>query len=431
MNKIKNSTDSTLGARILERVESLAEFSESPSQLTRQYLSEEHHQANGRVAAWMRDAGMKVRVDAVGNIIGRLEADDPDAPCLMLGSHLDTVRNAGRYDGTLGVVLPICCIDALRERGQKPSCHIEIIGFGDEEGVRFGQTLIGSRAVTGELHTSVLSATDETQTTMADALRAFGLDPETIHEAARDPGEVTAYLEVHIEQGPVLEAESLPVGVVTAIAGASRFAVTVTGVAGHAGTVPMDLRRDALTAAARMVSHIADSARADDHIVATIGKFAVPDGAVNVIPGQVEFSLDVRSGDDDARAGFLQQSLKRLREIAAEEAVAVQIEPLHDNNASQCDGQLSAQLTAAIEHQGVSVRQLPSGAGHDAMAIAAIAPTAMLFVRCKGGISHHPAESMTAADAQVAGDVVMQFMLDFSPPVSTHALQEAKRDVSI
>ena len=254
-------------------MESLAEFSESPSQLTRQYLSEEHHQANGRVAAWMREAGMKVRVDAVGNIIGRLEADDPDAPCLMLGSHLDTVRNAGRYDGTLGVVLPICCIDALRERGQKPSCHIEIIGFGDEEGVRFGQTLIGSRAVTGELHTSVLSATDETQTTMADALRAFGLDPETIHEAARDPGEVTAYLEVHIEQGPVLEAESLPVGVVTAIAGATRFEVRIDGETGHAGTVPMGLRHDAVCAAAEVAAEVVTDAQ---------GVFSVSDLAAQV-----------------------------------------------------------------------------------------------------------------------------------------------------
>ena len=413
MNNQEHSAEA-LGKKVLARVESLAEFSESLPQLTRQYLSKQHTQANDRVAGWMREAGMSVHIDAVGNVVGRLQADDANAPHLMLGSHLDTVRNAGRYDGILGVVLPITCLETLRSRGETLACHVEIIGFGDEEGVRFGQTLIGSRGVAGSLEASVLDASDAAGTTMADALRDFGLAPEQFQDAAREPGEIDAYVEVHIEQGPVLEAEDKPVGVVTAIAGASRFAITVHGQSGHAGTVPMQLREDALVAAARMVSFIDESARVDTDIVATVGKFSVPDGAVNVIPGLVEFSLDIRSGDDTRRYQFVEQAQAQFHELASNHGVRIEIEQLHDNHATACDANLTAQLAAAVDHCGLDTRYLPSGAGHDAMAIAAIAPTAMLFVRCEAGISHNPAELMTAADAQTASEVLMQFMRNFS-----------------
>jgi allantoate deiminase len=405
----------TLGEQILQRVDELSQYSQSLPGLTRCYLTPEHKLANTLVAGWMRDAGMDVTVDGAGNVIGRINAQAPDAPCLMLGSHLDSVRNAGIYDGNLGVVLPISCIAALRETGTPLPCNLEVIGFGDEEGVRFGATLIGSRAVAGTLDDNILEATDADGITLAQALTDFDLDPVRIDSAARKSEDLHGYVEVHIEQGPVLEDESLAVGIVTAIAGASRYKVDVRGVAGHAGTVPMNLRADALPGAAEMALAVEKMALANDNLVGTCGIFEVPAGAVNVIPGGTSFTMDVRSGNDDLRKRAVRELHDEFRAIAERRGLSVEFELLHDNGASQCNAPLSEQLARAVAATGVKPRHLPSGAGHDAMAMADITPAAMLFVRCTKGISHHPDEHMTVADADSAAQVMMNFLTNYIP----------------
>ncbi|MDW8469750.1 MAG: hydantoinase/carbamoylase family amidase [Burkholderiales bacterium] len=269
----------------MQRADALARFSELAGGVTRVSLSPEQRAANEAVLGWMREAGMRARLDAVGNCVGRYEGERDDLPCLMIGSHLDTVRDAGRYDGILGVLAGIECVHALAAAGVRLPFAIEVVGFADEEGVRFGTTFLGSKAVAGTFDPAALEATDRDGVRLADAMRAFGLDPARIGEAAHPRGSVLAYAELHIEQGPVLEAEGLPVGVVTAIAGATRYRLEIEGVAGHAGTVPMRLRRDALAAAAECALAVESRAAADPDIVATVGILEALPGAMNVIPG--------------------------------------------------------------------------------------------------------------------------------------------------
>ncbi|NIR31907.1 MAG: allantoate amidohydrolase [Gammaproteobacteria bacterium] len=399
----------------MARVDALAACSESPRALTRRYLTPEHRCANARVSEWMRAAGMRVHIDAVGNVVGRYEASSPGAPALVAGSHLDTVRDAGRYDGMLGVVLPVACIGELHRRGERLPFAVEVVGFGDEEGVRFESTLLGSRAVAGTLDPALLGATDTEGMTLAQALREFGLDPARIGEAARRPQDVLGYLEVHIEQGPVLEAEGLPVGIVTTIAGATRLAVTLTGRAGHAGTVPMSMRRDALAASAAAVVAVERRCRAEEGLVGTVGRLEVHPGAVNVIPGEVRFTVDVRSADDARRAAAAADIIAAIEDIARERGVACAVRELHVHPSCTCSPWLASQLEAAVAAEGLTVRRLPSGAGHDAMALAALTDVAMLFVRCKEGVSHHPAESITTEDAAVAARVFLSLLRGFRP----------------
>jgi allantoate deiminase len=416
VNIANKQPKNTLGQTIVDRVHELAAFSEQPDGLTRAYLTEEHKQANRLVAAWMADLGMNPRTDAAGNVIGRFEVEDADAPALLLGSHLDSVRNAGRYDGPLGVVLPLVCLQALKTAGRKPTVNIEVVGFGDEEGVRFGATLIGSRAMAGTLDIATLDNTDGHGTTMAEALASFGLDANRIGDAAKPPCNLHGYVEVHIEQGPVLEDENLAVGVVTAIAGASRFIISITGKAGHAGTVPMRMRRDAAAAAAEMVLLCESLALESDELVATTGQLEVPNGAVNVIAGAATFSLDVRSGKDRQRLAAVASIQRGFEAIAERRKVTFDMQLIHEGDAATCSEDLRAQLGKAVSANGLPVRELPSGAGHDAMAIAAITQVGMLFVRCEGGISHHPAEAMTVQDAQTAAEVMLRFLEGFRPP---------------
>ena len=391
----------------------LSGISESDAFLCRRYLTPEHARANALVGQWMRDAGLEVRVDPLGNLIGRTHGDHSNLPTLSLGSHLDTVSDAGRYDGALGVLLPIACLKACRDAGVNLPFNVEIIGFGDEEGVRFGSTLIGSKGMAGNLDASVLDVSDADGTSLGEALEAFGLPKEDALRAKRLPEEVSAFLEVHIEQGPVLESENLAVGVVTAIAGASRYAIEVTGLAGHAGTVPMSLRQDALTGAAEMVLAAETLASGHADLVATAGKLEVANGAVNVIPGNVTFTIDVRSGVDQIREEAIETLRTRFKDIAARRGIQASWSKLHENSAATCNAALSEQLANAISATGRPVRHLPSGAGHDAMAMAELAPAAMLFVRCEGGISHHPDEDMTVEDAQAAGEVLWAFLQSF------------------
>ena len=399
----------------MEWLDELAECSEHPVELTRRYLTPEHAQAAELIMQRMREAGMNARLDAVGNVVGRFPGRRPEARRLILGSHLDTVRNAGKYDGALGVLLPIACLKALDERGERLEYPVDVIAFGDEEGLRFQATLIGSRAVAGDFDPELLTAVDEDGVRLREALRDFGLDPEAVAEAEYRRDDVAGYVEVHIEQGPVLEAEDRPVGVVTSIAGATRMRVEVMGRAGHAGTVPMDLRYDALVAASEAVIAVERICGDIPGAVGTVGVLRTMPGAVNVIPGVVEFSVDVRAGSDGLRRRALRRIGEAFAAIEKRRGVLFDAVTTHETQAAQCSPWLMRCLGRAIEAEGLEVRELPSGAGHDAMAMARLTAAGMLFVRCKEGISHHPAESMTEADAEVAARVLLRFLEDFDP----------------
>jgi allantoate deiminase len=403
----------------MARLEELARFSSENAALTRLYLSPQHKAAALQVQAWMEEAGLKSHIDAVGNVIGRCEGAAPGLPALILGSHIDTVRNAGKYDGNLGVEVAIQAVAALNERGARPPFAVEVVAFGDEEGVRFPVTLTGSRALAGILDPAALDAEDADGISVREALQKFGCNPFQIPEVPRRKDQVLAYVEVHIEQGPMLEAENLPVGVVTAIAGASRCRIAVKGVAGHAGTVPMRLRRDALAAAAEMVLAVERLGRETEDLVATVGCLEVSPGAVNVIPSEARFTLDIRSSSDTVRAAAIARLMQEFLAIAKQRGVEHEVVKFYDEAAASCAPWLIEQLEAAVVGTGHRALRLPSGAGHDALAMAALCPIGMLFVRCKGGISHHPAESITAEDADAAVRVLIEFLTRFQPPAST------------
>jgi allantoate deiminase len=408
-------TDTLSAQRIWDRCEALARLSEMKGGLTRVFLSGEQRLANELVLGWMRDAGMAARLDAIGNCVGRYEGDRPGLPCLMLGSHLDTVRDAGRYDGMLGVVAGIECVASLHARGIRLPFAVEVVGFADEEGVRFNATLLGSRAVAGTFKPESLAATDRDGVTMAQALERFGLNPAGVPKAARRRSEVLAYAELHIEQGPVLEAEGLAVGVVTAISGATRYAVEIEGLAGHAGTVPMTLRQDALAAAAECVLEVERIARRTRDLVGTVGRLEALPGAVNVVPGRAKLTLDVRSPHDTIREEAVMDILGAFAAIGERRRVRITATRTHEGRTAPCAPWLMQQLAEAVAAEGIAVRELPSGAGHDGMAMIELADIAMLFVRCEKGISHNPAEAITLADAETGARVFLRFIERFDP----------------
>jgi len=397
----------------MERCDALARCSEAADSLTRVFLSEASHAANRLVLGWMCEAGMSATLDAIGNVVGRYEGERPGLPALLLGSHLDTVRDAGRYDGMLGVVTAIECVASLAARGKRLPFAIEVIGFADEEGVRFGSTLLGSRAVAGTFKPEVLDSVDANGVSMRAAMRESGLDPERIAQAARRREDVLAYAELHIEQGPVLEAEGLPVGVVTAINGATRLAIEVEGFAGHAGTVPMDLRQDALAAAAECVLAIERRCGAVPELVGTVGRLEALPGAANVIPGKVRFTVDVRSPRDPERLAAVTEVAAAMQAICARRRVKLKISETHESGVVACAPWLMEQIGAAIAAEGIPVRRLPSGAGHDGMAMIELCDIGMLFVRCEKGISHNPAEAITAEDAETGARVFLRFIENF------------------
>jgi allantoate deiminase len=403
-------------ARIMERCEALARHSELPGGLTRVFLSPQARAATDTVLGYMREAGMQAKLDAIGNAAGHYEGERPGLPCLMLGSHLDTVRDAGKYDGMLGVITAIECVHALNAVRKRLPFAIEVIGFGDEEGVRFGTTLLGSRAVAGIFDRRALEARDSAGTTMAQALADFGLDPGAIAKLARTKADVLAYAELHIEQGPVLESEGLPVGVVTAINGFSRLRVTLRGAAGHAGTVPMKLRRDALAAAAECVLAVERIAKGHAEVVGTVGRIEAKPGAINVIPGEVAFTVDVRAPQDELRNEAVGAVRAEIQSICRKRDLAAEIETLQEFGSTECSPWLMQQMEQAVKRQGFQLRRLPSGAGHDGMALKAITDICMLFVRCKGGISHSPLESITEADAGAGAKVLFDFIEHFRLP---------------
>jgi allantoate deiminase len=406
----------SLGNEIVERINRLGKISETPEHLSRVFLSPEHRAAAELILTWMRDAGMQARLDAIGNVCGRYEGERPGLPCLMLGSHYDTVRDAGKWDGPLGLLTAISCVGDLHKRGRRRPFAIEVTGFADEEGVRFASTLLGSRAVAGTFNERVLNSKDSAGISMREALSQFGLDPDRIGAAARAPGELLAYVELHIEQGPVLEAENLPVGVVTAIAGATRLSASLTGMAGHAGTVPMLLRRDALAGAAECITTIEESCRTDEGgLVGTVGYIHAMPGATNVIPGQASFTIDLRAPTDVHRKRAVTEIVRQLEAVAKRRKLVLQVDVTHENRTVPCAPWLKAQVAEAVAAEGYHVFELPSGAGHDGMAMTDIADIAMLFVRCRGGISHHPDEHVEVADVDAGARVLLRLIENFQP----------------
>ena len=399
-----------LARQVMERCRELGAVSQEDGRLTRPFATPAMARADDLVGRWMAAAGLRVRSDAAGNLIGRLEGADPAAGTLLLGSHLDTVRDAGAFDGPLGVLVAVACVERLRTEGVVPPFAIEVLGFSDEEGLRYGTAYLGSRAVAGTFEPALLELVDDAGVTLGDALRDFGGEPEEIAGAARRGERLLGYCEVHIEQGPVLEGRDVPVGVVSAIAGATRAELEFSGRAGHAGTVPMDARHDAACAAAEWVLAVEAAARAEPGLVATVGRLEARPGAPNVVPGAAVASLDVRHADDAVRAATVAQLRAEARRIGAARGVEVAWREVMSAPAVAADGALTAALSAAVAERGLPVLTLTSGAGHDAVALAELTGVAMLFVRCAGGVSHHPDESVDEADVAVALDVLHGFV---------------------
>ena len=399
------------GPAIMDWAEQLGAVSDDAHGLTCAYMTPAHRQTARLLADWMRDAGMDVRIDAVGNVVGRYAGSDPRAGTLLTGSHYDTVRNGGKYDGRLGILLPLAIVRDLHARGERLPFHLEVIGFAEEEGVRFRSTFLGSSALAGRFDMDQLDQRDADGVTMRAALQVAGHDPAAIPAIARDPATLLGYVEVHIEQGPVLLEKGLPLGVVTAIAGSSRYLVELTGLAGHAGTTPMTMRRDAAAAAAEIVLLVERRCLEGGALVGTVGQLAVPDGSVNVVPGRCRLSLDIRAGDDALRLAAVRDILDGIEAICARRRIGVACTLLVEAAAAPCAPRLMERLGAALERAGLPRFALPSGAGHDAMALAALTEVAMLFTRCgNGGISHNPLETMTADDADIAAAVLLDFL---------------------
>ena len=392
-------------AGVLARAAALGEISEEPGRLTRRFATPAMTRAADLVPGWMENAGLAVRRDAVGNVIGRTQGDGPP---FVVGSHLDTVPNAGRYDGPLGILSALAVVERLAAGGVRPSVPLEVVAFADEEGTRFGTSYLGSAAYTGGFEREWLGLVDADGITLAEAILAAGGDPEAA--VGSSAPQLAGYLEVHIEQGPVLERDGIPVGVVTAIAGQSRVRVVMRGEAGHAGTVPMAARRDALAAASEVVLAVEHVGRSTDGLVATVGAMELSPNVGNVVPGEARMLLDVRHAADPVRARAVDTIRADVERIASARGVDASWTLRYDTAAVELAPGLRRRLEGAIEAGGHPLRTLVSGAGHDAVVLSRLCPTAMVFVRCAGGVSHDPRESVEEADVGVALDVVERFL---------------------
>ena len=407
-----------LGETIMRWAQIIGAWSDDDTGLTCAYMTDAHRRTAAQLATWMREAGMVADIDAVGNVVGRYLSDNPHAKTLITGSHYDTVRNGGKYDGREGILLPIAIIKLLHERGEKLPFHLEVIGFSEEEGVRFKSTFLGSNAVIGQFDMGLLDNIDRDGISMRDALKSAGHDAASIPSLARNPNELLGYVEVHIEQGPVLLQHDLPVGIVTSIAGSCRYMVQLKGVASHSGTTPMTMRKDAATAAAEILLYVEQRCAQDQHasLVGTVGQLQVPNGSTNVIPGACVFSLDIRAADDTIRDAAVNDVLQFIDTVCQRRTIESTVEKMVSAPAVPCAPWLMEQLTAATERAGVRPFKLASGAGHDAMAVAKVTDVAMLFTRCgNGGISHNPLETMTADDAEVSAQILLDFLRNFTP----------------
>jgi allantoate deiminase len=405
------SNDLSKAAGVLAaRIDELARVSDERGATTRTFLSPAMRRANALVGKWMRKAGLAVCEDSVGNLIGRKPSKTAGAKTLLLGSHLDTVGDAGRFDGILGVLLPIAAIEVMSARRVEFPFSLEVLGFSEEEGVRFSSAYLGSKGYTGTLRASDVRLRDAKGIAVADALAELNGHRLPLPAPAHKSSELLGYVEVHIEQGPVLEAKGLAAGVVSAIAGQTRSKVTFTGKAGHAGTTPMAMRRDALAASAEFILAAEKLARNSKPLVATVGRIAAYPGTANVIPGSVEFSVDVRHPADRLRLSALKKLTTIGKGIAKKRGLSFSSEVTQDNKAVTCSAELTAVLAKSVAKvQGRSF-SLPSGAGHDGVILSKVTPVSMLFVRCRDGLSHHPDEHVEPKDLGTALEIMVDFL---------------------
>ncbi|PWK66470.1 allantoate amidohydrolase [Aminobacter sp. AP02] len=411
MSTYLNETDA--GRRIMQRCDELGSITEPGAGVTRLYLSPQHRMAAETIAGWMRDAGMDARIDEAGNVVGRYHSDSGGGPYLLTGSHMDSVVHAGCYDGPLGVLTSLDCVAVLHGRGRRLPFGVEVVAFADEEGTRFRTTLAGSRAITGQFGEDLFNAKDGDGLSVREAMMEFGLDPDAVGKASHRPDELIGYVELHIEQGPVLQAADLPIGVVTAISGQTRAVIKLKGAANHAGTVPMGMRKDPLLAAAEIALAVERVASAYPDTVGTVGFIKAEPGSINVIPGEVSLTVDLRSQADDNRHSAFRELDIAARAIAALRGVGIDINTILDLKSCPCAPGFVSQMTASVESTGVRPLHLPSGAGHDGMAMSAMTDIGMIFVRCKDGISHSPEESVTAADVATGASALLHFIENF------------------
>lgn len=402
-----------LGARAEAMAAELGRISAEPNRLVRLFLTPELRRAADLTAKWMRDAGMSVSEDALGTVRGRFG----EGRRLLIGSHLDSVIDAGKYDGPLGVICGILAVDHFAKAGKTLPLGIDVLAFGDEEGSRFPATMATSMACAGVFEHETLPLADQKGMTLAEAIKAYGKNAADIPAAAYKPADVAGYVEVHIEQGPVLEQKNQPLGVVSGIVGQNRIKVVVTGIAGHAGTVPMALRRDAYAGAAEMALALETIVRAhpEDGMVGTVGRIEASPGAVNIIPGTVTFTVDLRSLSDALRNEAYARFKAEAERIAKARGLTVTFDLFHEVATAHMAQSLRDTLEDAIGDVGGTPITLPSGAGHDAQIMARLCPSAMMFVRCRGGISHNPAEFASEADMGLAVAALIRFIERFKP----------------
>jgi len=399
---------------VIRRCRMIAACSDEPGFTTRTFLSDSMRKVHGMIGVWMTAAGMEVRVDPAGNLRGVYAGASTDARRVLIGSHLDTVPHAGAFDGVLGVVMGVSLIESLHRRRLPYS--IEVIGFSDEEGVRFGVPFIGSRAVVGELDAALLAAQDANDVSVAQAIRNFKLDPSRMADARADANPL-GYLEFHIEQGPLLESVDCPLAIVDRINGRTAAEVTFVGAAGHAGTTPMTTRRDAVAGAAEWIGCVEAQARGTRGLVATTGRIDAEPGATNVIAGRCRVTIDVRHPDDSVRMAAIERLRLAAQDIGARRRLQVDWTSRVDQSSAVMDPQLVAMLARALEAAGAPMTVMSSGAGHDAMVLAPYMPVAMLFIRTPGGISHHPDESVDEEDVTIALATGMNFLNELAASI--------------
>lgn len=405
----------TFGPRIMSLADHLAQWSEQPDALTVTYFSNAHKAVAAELGQLLRAAGMEVRTDAIGNVVGRYEVSKPNAKTLLLGSHYDTVRNGGKYDGRLGILVPLVLIEHLNRTKHRLPFNIELLCFSEEEGVRFPIGYLGSQAIAGKFDPKNLDAKDDDGIPLRKLLEEAGVDVKSIASLARAKNDLIGYVELHIEQGPSLLNANIPVAIVTGIAGAVRHRVVVEGEAGHAGTVAMQFRRDAGAAAAEMILAVEKRCQGVPSLVGTVGQLLVPNGAMNVIPGRCEFSIDIRASANDVRDAAAMDVLSSFNQIARDRGVKVEAQEVLRMSAIPLSSYFQERLAAAAERLGVKPLMLPSGAGHDAAMMSGLTQSAMMFVRCgNGGVSHSPLEIITEEDADFAARMLFDFLLNLA-----------------
>ncbi|UPQ89333.1 allantoate amidohydrolase [Vibrio sinaloensis] len=416
-NALSCSQARRLADQVMAYCDDLAKYTQVEGMIDRRYLTPEHKQTNQQLARWANSSALQSWQDSAGNQWIRLPSVNPAAKRIIMGSHTDTVPNGGRYDGMLGVVAPLVLLKFFAEQQIQFDFHLDVVGFGDEEGTRFGSTLLGSSAVTGDWKSSWQDLCDSDGVSLSRAMDDFGLDMDDVEQAAINFDEVLLYFETHIEQGPVLEQVDRPLAAVKGIAGARRFEISVIGDAGHAGTVPMNLRRDPLVVVSEWITQVnnrvMEYTQAPCPVVATVGRLQVLPGAVNVIPGRVNLSLDVRSLSDSNRDELIDALNANLASTAARQGLRLEWTQTHNASAVACDEHVTQTLSDTIAQCTDGGEALVSGAGHDAMLFANKVPTTMLFVRCKGGVSHHPAESILAEDVAAGLKVMAAFLSQY------------------